>query len=151
MRDKIFMSLALMSYSTLAMRSQAMKIALIWDDSLPHVIHYRFEAGWTWEEFRETALAEHKLGEGLGGIRYDIIGDLTHATIPHGTGFTNVLRLFDQGPPNRKTIVVVGSTLAQSMIGVASKIYPRVQNRFFATRTIEQARLHIAMLRSKNP
>ncbi len=126
-----------------------MSIQLFWDETIPNVIHYRFQQGWTWEDFRQTALEEHRQGEILAETRYDIIADLRHATIPNGTGFTNVVRLYDQGPKNRKMIVVVGSPLARSMIQIGVKLYPQVKNRFHAVITIEEARQLILKLRAE--
>jgi hypothetical protein len=127
-----------------------MQIQLFWDESISNVIHYRFQQGWTWEDFRQTALEEHRQGEALAGIRYDIIADLHQATIPSGTGFTNVVRLFDQGPKNRVMIVVVGSPLARAMIQIGVKLYPQVKNRFHAVTTIEDARQLIVKMRSES-
>lgn len=125
-----------------------MPIDLIWDDTIPNVIHYQLHPGWTWEEFRETALREHALGEALNGVRYDILGDLRNAIVPQGTSISNVLRLFEKGPQNRKTIVVCGSTLARALIGVATKIHPQTRGRFYGVDTIEDARQMILDLRS---
>jgi hypothetical protein len=127
-----------------------MAIELIWDDTIPHVVHYRFQKGWTWEEFRQAALKEHTWGEALDGVRYDIIGDLTQAGVPAGTPFTNVARLFDQGPQNRRMIVIAGSSLSRVLIDVAGRVYPRVKGRFHAADTIEDARDLILRLRDES-
>lgn len=125
-----------------------MTIDLIWDDTVPNLVHYRFNEGWTWEDFRQAALTEHTWGEALNGVRYDIIGDLTHASIPRGTAFSNILRLFKQGPKNRILIVAIGSPLAHSMIQVAGRIYPQVKERFHYADTLTDARRFIMERRS---
>lgn len=126
-----------------------MGIELVWDETVPNVVHYRFQKGWTWENFRQTALKEHRWGEALNGERYDIIGDLTQASVPGGTPFTNVTRLFDQGPHNRSMIVITGSSIARVFIDVAGRAYPRVKGRFHAAPTIEEARHLILRLRGE--
>jgi hypothetical protein len=126
-----------------------MAIQLHWDETVPHTVHYRFGKGWTWEDFRLAALEEHRQGEALNGIHYDVIGDLRQATIPRGTAFSNVIRLFDKGPRNRRAIIVVGSSLARSMIQIGGTIYPQVRNRFFAADTIDEARHLILRLRAE--
>lgn len=126
-------------------------INLYWDDTMDHVVHYDFGAGWTWKDFYETAQQEHAWGETLQGKRYDIIGNLSHATFPKGTPFSNILRLFDQGPQNRRMIVVVGSPLARAMIQVGERIYPRANGRFHYANTVEDARHLIQRLRAEPP
>lgn len=128
-----------------------MSIELLWDETVPHVVHYRFHKNWTWEDFRDAALTEHAWGEGLNGVRYDIIGDLTNATVPAGTPFTNVSRLFEQGPHNRKMIVIAGSSLARVMIQMAGRVYPRTHGRFHAATTLDEARALIMKLRATGP
>ncbi len=128
-----------------------MAIELLWGEIVPNVVHYRFQKGWTWEEFRQAALKEHTWGAALEGARYDIIGDLTHATIPSGTPFTNVARLFDQGPKNRKMIVIAGTFLARSVIQISGQVYPQVKGRFHAARDLETARQAILKLRADQP
>jgi hypothetical protein len=126
-----------------------MKIELVWDETVPNVVHYRFHPGWTWEDFRQTAIEEHRWGEAQNGARYDIIGDLRQATLPRAGGFSNVVRVFDKGPANRRMIVIVGSTLARSLIPTAGALYPRVKGRFHYSPTIEEARRFILKLREE--
>jgi hypothetical protein len=127
------------------------KIELIWDEEVPNVVRYEFQAGWTWAEFHDTALREHEWGEQLNGVRYDIIGNVANAGLPSGPGFSNVLRLFDQGPQNRKTITIVGSMLVRTMVSTANKAFPRTRGRFYPAQTLEEARRWILRLRSENP
>jgi hypothetical protein len=125
-----------------------MAIDLFWDETVPHIMHYRFRQGWSWEDFRKTALQEHQWGEALADIRYDIIADLSKATFPKGTPFSNIVRLFDQGPHNRKMIVVYGSPLARAMIEIGAQLYPRVKGRFHAANSLEEARQLIESMRT---
>ncbi|MDX2162780.1 MAG: hypothetical protein SF162_15785 [bacterium] len=127
-----------------------MAITLVWDDTLPNIVQYRFQKGWTWHDFRRAALTEHQWGEALHGVRYDIIGDLSHAAIPSGTPFTNVTRLFEQGPPNRRMIVIVSSSaVVGAMIQIAGRMYPQIKGRFHAAASLEEARALIVRLRER--
>lgn len=126
-----------------------MNIELDWDTVVPNVVHYRFLPGWSWEDFRKTALQEHEWGKSAGVDRYDIIADLSKATIPRGTAFSNIVGLFDKGPENRITIVAVGSPLARTMITVGERIYPRIKGRFHYADTVEQARALIVSMRKQ--
>jgi hypothetical protein len=128
-----------------------MPIQADWDDQLQHTYYYKFQPGWTWDDFFRATDVEHERGKALGEARYDVIGDFLEApNLPSGLAISAVARTMRSSPKNRGLVVVIThNRFITVMVSTGSKIYREIGDFFVIAKTVDEARHLIQQARSR--
>jgi hypothetical protein len=128
-----------------------MPIHADWDSQLENTYYYKFQPGWTWDEFFRATDVEHERGKTLGDARYDVIGDFLDApNLPSGLAISAVARTMRSSPKNRGLVVVITlNRFITIMVNTGSKIYREIGDFFIVAKTADEARQLIQQARSR--
>jgi hypothetical protein len=122
-----------------------------WDEQVKHVYYYKFLPGWTWDDFFNATQVMHDRGRELGTvIRFDVIGDFTHAPrLPKNFAISSIARIARTAPANRQLVVVATTNgFIRAMVSTGSKMHKVIAEYFVVARTPDEARIIIEKART---
>jgi hypothetical protein len=121
-----------------------MTIQIGWADPEKTILRMDFIKNWTWDDYQEAGVRGKALTEDIP-YKFTIVMDFTDSGPMPQHAFTHFKRGLNNQHPNRRMVLVISKhrMLAESMISVLLKLYPKAAKIHFA-RSFEEAQKFIA-------